>query len=116
MRAAQGETSARRVIEVPKLPAVRRMARSASLTQLTFVDVFICMAAVAVIGRLLEALIGVTLSACDSDVEPEEGVRRQIVIEVDFTPLRGRVTPLASLAEGATVWVIGTMTAYASRT
>jgi hypothetical protein len=92
------------------------MARSASLTQLTFVDVFVCVAPVAVIGCLIEVLIRVALSACDGHMEAEEGVGREIVIEVDFTPLRGRVTPLASLAEGATVWVIGTMTAYASRT
>ena len=65
------------------------MARAASLTQLTFVDVFICMAAVAVAGCLLEVLIGVTLSACDGDVESEEGVRREIVIEVDLAPLGG---------------------------
>jgi hypothetical protein len=49
-------------------------------------------------------------------VEPEEGVRREIVIEVDFTPLRGRVTPLASLAERTAVRVIGTMTAYTALT
>lgn len=104
------------MIEVPKLPAVRRMARSASLTQLTFVDVFICVAAVAVIGRLVEVLIRVALSACDGDVESEEGVCREIVIEFDFTPLRGRVTSLASLAERAAVRVIGTMTAYTGLT
>jgi hypothetical protein len=65
------------------------MARAASLTQLTFVDVFICVAAVAVIGCLVEVLIRVTLSTCDGDVEPEEGVRREIVIEVDLAPFRG---------------------------
>jgi hypothetical protein len=92
------------------------MARSASLTQLTFVDVFVCVAAVAVIGCLLEVLIRVALSACDGHMEAEEGVRREIVIEVDLTPLRGRVTPLASLAERAAVRVIGTVTAYAGRT
>ena len=77
------------MIEVPKLPAVRRMARSASLTQLTFVDVFICVAAVAVTGCLLEVLIRVALSACDGDVEPEEGIGREIVIEVDLAPRGG---------------------------
>ena len=104
------------MIEVPKLPAVRCMARAASLPQLTFVDVFICVAAVAVIGRLIEVLIRVALSACHGDMEPEEGVRREIVVEVDFTPLRGRVTSLASLAERTAVRVIGTMTAYTALT
>ena len=104
------------MIEVPKLPAVRRMARSAALTQLTFVDVLVCVAAVAVIGCLLEVLIRVALSASDGHVESEEGIRREIVIEVDFTPLRGRVAPLASLAERTAVWVVGAMTAYARRT
>lgn len=104
------------MIEVPKLPTVGCMARSASLTQLTFVDVFICVAAVAVTGCLVEVLIRVALSACDGDVEPEEGIRRKIVIEVDFTPLRGRVTPLASLAERTAVRIIGTMTAYTALT
>ena len=116
VRTTQGKASARRVIEVPQFPAVRRMARSASLTQLTFVDVFIRVAAVAVIGCLVEVLIRVALPACDGHMEAEEGVRREIVIEVDFTPLRGRVTPFASLAEGAAVWVIGTMTAYTGLT
>jgi hypothetical protein len=92
------------------------MARSASLTQLTFVDIFICVAAVAVIGCLVEVLIRVALSACDGHVEPEEGVCREIVIEVDLTPLRGRVASLASLAERAAVRVIGTMTAYTGLT
>ena len=104
------------MIEVPKFPAVRRMARSTALTQLTFVDVFICVAAVAVIGGFLEVLIRVALSACDGDMEPEEGVRREIVIEVDFTPLGGRVTLLASLAERAAVRVVGTMAAYTALT
>src|ERR1700722_8190281 len=92
------------------------MARSASLAQLTFVHVFLCVAAVAVIGGLLEVLIRVALSACDGHVEPEEGVRREIVIEVDFTPLRGRVALLASLAERTAVRVIGTMAAYTALT
>jgi hypothetical protein len=61
-------------------------------------------------------LIRVALSACDGDVEPEEGVCREIVIEVDFTPLRGWVAPLASLPERTAMRVIGTMAAYAGLT
>jgi len=113
--AGQGKLGARRMIEVPEFPAVGGVARSAILPQFTLVGVVFCMTADTGFGCLLEVLCRVTLSARDGDVEPEEWVRREVVVEGHVTPFRGGVTGLAGSPQGAAMRVVGAMTAAAVR-
>ena len=111
--ARQRKPGARRMIEVPELPAVGRVACAAVLAQLSLVDVLFRVAADAGLWCFLEVLILVTLAARGGDVETEKRVGREVVVEGDVAPFRGGVTCLAGFPQRAAMRVVGAMTAAA---
>jgi len=115
MSTQQRETSVRRMIEIPHLPAIRRMAFAAILAETAVVYVVFSVTAHTVLGRIVEALTGMTLAATDDDMQAGERILRLIVIEVHFLPLGGRMALLALLAQRAAVRLVGAMAVAALR-
>lgn len=98
------------VIEVPHLPAIRRVTFAAVLPQAAVVDVVLGVTAHAFLRRVIEPLGCMTLPACDDDVQSGERILRLIVIEVHVLPLCRGMALLALLAQRAAVRLIGAMT------
>jgi len=105
-----------RMVEVPHLPAVRRVTLTAILSEPSVVDVILCMAPDTFLGRLIESLRGVTLAATNDDVQSGEGIFGLVMVEVDFRPFRRCVALLALLAECAAMWLSRAMAVDASGT
>ena len=104
------------MIEVPQLPAIRRVAFTAVLSQTAVVDVVFRVTAHAFLGRVVEALCRMALPACDNDMQSGQRILGLIVVEAHFLPLRCGVALFALLAHRAAVRLIGTMTVDALRT
>ena len=86
------------MIEVPHLPAIRRVAFGAVLSQTAVVDVVFRVAAQTFLGRVIEALSCMALPARNDDMEPGERILRLIVVEAHVLPLGSGVALLALLA------------------
>jgi hypothetical protein len=112
----QREASVGCMIEVPHLPAIRRVAFAAVLPQAAVVDVILRVTAHAFLWRVIEPLGCMTLPARDDDMQSGERILRLIVIEVHVLPLCSGMALLALLAQGAAVRLIGAMTVDALRT
>lgn len=112
MRAAEREMRARAMVELPQIPAVRRMTGGAVGPEAALVHVTAAVAAVAVARRALERLGWMALRASDNDMQAEERKIRHIMIEADVrVPLGRRVALVAHSPESAAVHVIGSMAA-----
>src|ERR1700730_5674606 len=81
VRAEQREVRIARMIELPHLPAVRRVAGLAFLSQAAFVHIVVRVATIARGGRTAEGLRRMALHAADHAMQSEQGKLRQVVIE-----------------------------------
>jgi hypothetical protein len=68
MRTGEREMRACTMVELPQIPAIRRMAGGAVATEAALVHVTLAMAAVAVMRRALECLGWMALRAGDNDM------------------------------------------------
>lgn len=84
VRAKQRKVRILRVIEGPDLPAVGRVAAVALLAERTFMHILARMASDAGGRRSTERLSCMALSAADQTMQPDQRIRRQIVIERDL--------------------------------
>jgi len=109
----QRKPGPRRVVEIPQLPAVRRVARGAGFGKRSVVDVIPRVAGIAVRGGLLEVLCHVALAAGRCNVQAEQRVARQVVVEGDITPPGDGMTSLAGLLHRGAVRVVGAVAASA---
>ena len=111
VRASQRKTGASRVIENPELPAIRGVTGGAIGAQRPSVDILLGMTACTALRRLVEALVCVTLAAGDRNMQPEEGIGRQVMVEGHVTPSSDGMTAIASLPERVAVRVGGAVAA-----
>ena len=111
VRPGERKASASRVIKNPELPAVRVVTGSAIGAQRAFVNILLGMTACAALRCLIEALVCVTLTAGDRNVQAEEGISCQVMVEGHVTPSSDGVTRIASLPERAAVRIGGAVAA-----
>jgi hypothetical protein len=113
--AQQREAGVGRMIEVPHVPAIRRVAFAAILAETAVVDVVLRVTTDAFLGRIVESLGRMALPACHDHMQSREWILRLIMIEVDVLPLGSGVALLALLAQRAAMRLIGAMTVDALR-
>ncbi len=114
MRAQQRKIRLLGVIELPLIPAIRRVAGRAFPAQSPFVHVLRCMAADALLRRALEPEARMALRARREHVLTDERIGGQIMIEFDSTtPHRAAVAFTAIAAQAAAVRILGRVTGLA---
>src|SRR5205823_540118 len=114
VRTAQGKSGLLAVVELPHLPAVRRVASSAVLAQIPLVHVVLAMAVDTLLADVAVLAGQMTLLARNRDVQADQRKAREVVIEAHAgAPARRRVALIAFLAELAGVHVVGPVAAHA---
>lgn len=112
--ADQGKACVRGMVEVPPLPAVGCMARAAIFAESPRVHVVLRMAATAILGRVLETLGRVALSAGDDRMKSHQRVSRGVMVERHIPPGADGMTGLAGAGERPGVRIICPMTVLTS--
>lgn len=104
------------VIELPDVPAIRRMTTGAVLTEAAFVTILGLMTAVTIALGVLKLLREMALLARHRHMQTDQRKISEIVIKANvLTPTIGHVALLALRAKLTEVDVLGTMTTAARR-
>src|SRR5256886_1396142 len=104
VRTAQGKSGLLAVVELPHLPAVRRVASGAVPAQIPLVHVVLAMAVDTLLADVAVLAGQMTLLARNRDVQADQRKAREVVIEAHAgAPARRRVALIAFLAELAGV-------------
>src|SRR3984893_7095990 len=112
--AAQGKSGLLAVIDLPHLPAVRRVASSAVLAQVALVHVVLLVTVDTLVADVAVLAGQMTLLAWKRDVQADQRKLREVVIEAHArAPALRRVAVIAFLAEMAGVHVVRPVAAQA---
>lgn len=116
MRAGQREMRLLVVIELPQVPAIRRMAAVAMFAQPALMNIRFLVAVIAIRPGILELLRQMTLRTWHGDMQTHQRKISQIVIETNIaTPGIRHMTLLAMFAQLTAVCILSAMTADAGR-